>query len=267
MFSETSYTYEIFFITAFTIIIGLVYVYSLFNLYIGRKAQKYKITLLVLNFLFLTGYIVLLINIPEYNHVPLILLLIVILAIIVLGLIGAFMFNVDYSIDKSNEFKKHIKIFKRILKVPLVLVILGFGGILTYEILTHDVQRLRNIRYILDIKETDIYCDADLGFGLYDDADLFLFCDDNFLNTSSITEISIFFDNVLIHENSYTTYSIEEGIVYTFNYNFEEIQKYSDVNEITLILTVEEEHYTYAFDIYGYDFAYDYVTVPIWVNE
>ena len=99
MFSETSYTYEIFFITLSVLIIGLVYVYSLFNLYIGRKVQKYKITLLALNFLFLTGYIVLLINIPEYNQVPLILLLIVLLTIIVLGLIGAFMFNVDYSID------------------------------------------------------------------------------------------------------------------------------------------------------------------------
>lgn len=267
MYSQTSYTYDTFFITAFIFMVGLVYVYSLFNLYIGRKPQKYKITLLALNFLFLTGYIVLLINIPEYNQVPLILLLIVILAIIVLGLIGAFMFNVDYSIDRSNEFPKQINIFRKMVKIPIVLVTLVFGGILTYEVLSHDVQRLENIGYILDIKETDISCDTDLRFGHYDEADLFLFCDDDSFNTANITEIKIFFDDVLIHENNYTSYSIEEGVVYSFNYDFEEIKEYTEVNEITIVLIVGDDIQTYIFDLYDYIEAYDSVTVPIWVKE
>ena len=160
-----------------------------------------------------------------------------------------------------------IKIFRRIVKVPFVLVTLVFGGILTYEILTHDVQRLQNIRYILDIKETDIVCDADLSFGHYDDADLFLFCDDTTLNNANITEISIFFDDFLIHENNYTTYAVEEGIIYTFDYNFEEIKEYPEVNEISILITVGDDDYTYIFDVFGHDLAYEYLTVPIWIRE
>ena len=268
---ETSYMYDIFYITVFVIIIGLVYVYSLFNLYIGRKAQKYKITLLAFNFLFLTGYIVLLLNIPEYNHVPLILLLIVILTIIVLGLIGAFMFNVDYSIDKSNEFIKQIKIFRRIVKISLVLAFLGFGGIFTYEMLTHDVKRASDVRYILDLKDTDSVCDADLGFGKYNDANLFMFCDDNTFNNDNVTGITIYFDNILIYENNAVTYSIEgfleDGILYNFDYNFDSIKEYSDVNLVTIIFIVEEDTLTYEFDSYNYIIDYDYVSVPIWIRE
>ena len=74
---------EFTFITLFGLIIpviGVTYLFSLYNLYIGRDPQKHKYIVLGLNFTFLFGYIVVLFNILEYNHISFFVLLIFYLA-------------------------------------------------------------------------------------------------------------------------------------------------------------------------------------------
>ena len=131
-------------------VIGVTYLFSLYNLYIGRNPQKHKYIVLGLNFAFLFVYIVLLFNIPEYNHIRLIVLLILILGIIVLGIVGGFMYEQERSRNYIDKYAHITKKLTLILKFTYGFVGVVFVTFLSYTLLTHEIQVVNRISYHYD---------------------------------------------------------------------------------------------------------------------
>lgn len=256
------------FVSLITLPFSLLYLYSLFNLYIGRNVKKYRIVIIALNFVFLIGYLILLITIPEYNQVPLIILLMVLLSVIVLGIIGGFLFNEDYSLDNSKHYIKQIMWFSRVIKIIFIFIGVIIGSRVIYEIMTHKIQRVSNLTYVLENSESDSFCDAHLEFGIYNDATLFMHCDNMTYIDKSISNVKIILGDEIIAESDSEITNIEEVLFYDFKYDFETIfSDHSDVNEVRIEITIDGVEYDYIFNIYNYIIDYEDEVVFIWISE
>ncbi len=246
---------------------SILYIFSLFNLYIGRYTKKYKLIILSLNFILLIGYLILLVTIPEYNQVPLIVLLIILLSIVVLGIIGGFMFNERYSRDNSNNYVKQIKWFLRVVKAVFIFIGIILVSRIIYEVMTHEVKRLVGITYILESDSEGPFCDSHLGY-TEEEAEFFLACDDKRMSLEGLTEIKIYFDDELIHESLETNLLVQEGMYYIYDYDFEIIkEKNIDDQVITVSITIDNTITIYTFTIYKEVIDYSDITVPIWTTE
>ncbi len=265
----THSTYGIF-VYLIILFISFTYLYGLISLYIGHKVRMFKIVILGINFLFLLGYLGLLMTIRSYNHIPLIILLLILLAIIVLGIIGGFMFNEKYSINQSNHYRKLINSLDKTFKgLSIALVGLLMVNVL-YQVLTHEVEEVSHVQYILN--DTQYLCDSDISFSKQDDAQFFLACDfNNYIDSNS--EITIYLDDVLIHSSSQSneTNIIREdnGILsYNFSYDFDNLVDYKNKESITVTIINSDESRTYNFLIED-RIIIDYETKvkPIWVQK
>lgn len=107
-------------ILVFPAMIGILYIYSLYNLYIGRKVNIYKTVILGINFLALILFILFLAmtdysNVQDRNIAVFIILSIIVLTVIVLGIIGGFMHDKIYSLDKTEQYANQVITVKKIL--------------------------------------------------------------------------------------------------------------------------------------------------------
>lgn len=95
----------------FAVLLGLYYIYSLYNLYIGNNTKRFKIIVIAYNFLFLVGFIIALISYPLYDSPSGIILMILLLIIIALGIIGGFMYDEKITVTSSDGHLKSLKDF------------------------------------------------------------------------------------------------------------------------------------------------------------
>lgn len=250
--------------------IGITYLYGLVNLYTGHKVRFSKYVVLGINFLFLIGYLVLLMTIRSYNHIPLVILLLILLAIIVLGIIGGFMFDEKYSIDQSSRHKQLINTFAKLFKALSVAIVGLLMVNVLFRILTHEVEEVSHVQYILN--DTHYLCDSDIIFSKHDEAHFFLACDfDTY--TDEDFEIAIFLDDVLIHSSSQSNEANliqeEDGILsYDFSYDFDNLIDYRNKESITVTIIDSTQSTTYDFLIED-RVVIDYETKvkPIWVQK
>ncbi len=253
------------------IFFGLLYNYSLYNLYIGRNTQKFKYMILSLNFLLLLGYIVMLFNIVDYNQVPLIILLILILAIIVLGLIGGFMYNTDYSVNKTEYYVKQTNIFRKGIKIISLIVGAYYVILMGYLLLTHSISQRVGVTYVVDLTNQTGTCDIDISFRENNFAQLFMFCGDDSDNEDNIERIVIYIDDELIHDsndvtNLNFTSEMDNAIMYNFNYPFEDIDDLDYFLDIAITITTAEGEETLEGYIVHRSDDFNTVVVPIWVT-
>lgn len=263
------YSYSFYSVLSWLVLlVGLNYVYALFGLYIGRNAKRNKYILLILNFLFLVLYIISLFSIDSYNQVEIILLLLIVLAIIVLGIIGGFLYDDTIAIDRSNEFATMVSLFRKTMKVSIILFI-GYVFIgITYQMMTHDVKRESKVEYMLDIKDsnTNKYCDSHFSVDKDNDGFFFIACDLE-ENSAVVTKLSIYFDDQLIHTTSDVPENLIYGGEYLFDFDFDEMVSYSGFDQIAIEIEMESQVKVYLTDNFRKNMAYTYVRVPIWIKE
>ncbi len=281
---------EFTFITLFGLIIpviGVTYLFSLYNLYIGRDTRKHKYIVLGLNFTFLFGYIVVLFNIPEYNHIPLIVLLILILAIIVLGIIGGFMYEQEHSriyIDKYAHITKKLSL---ILKFTYGFVGIVFVTFLSYTLLTQEIKVVNRISYHYeqpDIIGTPLYGYLEVST----DDEVTMIVEGIHLDYSieDIKQVEVYINDILIHSSvnvegfllneNYNSLYIEiineqpeQGyfLKYAFEYDFASMKDFGSSVNINIVLTTNDNEYTYEYSNVDYSYGYQNKIVPIWVKE
>lgn len=278
------------FITLFALIIpviGVTYLFSLYNLYIGRNTQKHKYIVLGLNFTFLFGYIVVLFNIPEYNHIPLIVLLILILAIIVLGIIGGFMYEQERS---QNYIDKYVHITKKLTYI--LKLTYGFVGIvlvtfLSYTLLTHEIQVVNRISYhyeqpenigvplygylevTTDNEVTMVFEGIHLDYSIEHINQVEVYINDNLIHSS------VNIEGFLLSENYNSAYIVvideqpEQGFLlhYVFEYDIDSMKDFGSSVNIRIVLNTHDKEYTYEYSNVAYSYGYQNKLVPIWVKE
>jgi len=278
------------FITLFGLIIpviGVTYLFSLYNLYIGRDTRKHKYIVLGLNFTFLFGYIVVLFNIPEYNHIPLIVLLILILAIIVLGIIGGFMYEQERSRNYIDKYAHITKKLTFILKLTYGFVGIVFVTFLSYTLLTHEIQVVNRISYHYEQPENigaplsgylDVSTDDEvtivvegihLDYSIEDIIQIEVYINDTLIHSNVNTE------GFLLNENYNSSYieiineqpEQEFLLNYVFEYDFDSMKDFGSSVDIRIVLTTHDNEYTYEYSNVDYSYGYQNKLVPIWVKE
>lgn len=268
-------------------VIGVTYLFSLYNLYIGRNPQKHKYIVLGLNFAFLFVYIVLLFNIPEYNHIRLIVLLILILGIIVLGIVGGFMYEQEHSRNYIDKYAHITKKLTLILKFTYGFVGVVFVTFLSYTLLTHEIQVVNRISYHYELGD-------DLGAPLYgylevsidDEATMIVEGIHLDYSIEDINQVEVYVNDTLIHssvniegfllnENYNSAYievideQPEQGFLlnYEFEYDFDSMKDFGSSVNIRIVLTTHDNEYTYEYSNVDYSYGYQNKLVPIWVKE
>lgn len=253
------------------IFFGLLYLYSLYNLYIGRYTQKFKFIILVMNFLLLLGYTIMLFNIIDYNQVPLLISLILILAIIVLGIIGSFMFNIEYSVDKTENYVKQTKVFRKVIKVISWFVVVFYVVISGFFLLTHNVNQRVGVSYVIVLTSPGENGDLNIYFRENNYAQLLMDLENDTANIEDIERIVIYFGDLLIHDSDSVTEldfndEMANMIMYNFNYSFEDIDDLQGVLNVTITITTDIDEETYVGSIYSAIDDFNSVVVPIWVK-
>jgi len=264
-----TYTFIVF---SLSISFGIIYVYGVYNLYIGRLTKKYKSFVLTLNFTLLIAYLIMLTSV---GNVPatIIILLIILFLIIVLGIIGGFLYNPEYSVDKSEEYSNNTRIFKKLMTIFSIAIGLISIGIIGDAILTHPVERINEVSYSMNLKDQeDNYVDSHISLYDFDEGTLFIASDGNLPNPNEITRIEILFDGVTFHDSDNVDYlgfieEIVEHITYTFDYPFEGALELSGNQEISIILYTNYESFTLESNGVVRREEYETVVVPIWVRE
>lgn len=278
------------FITLFGLIIpviGVTYLFSLYNLYIGRNLQKHKYIILGLNFTFLFGYIVVLFNIPEYNHIPLVVLLILILAIIVLGIIGGFMYEQERSRNFTDKYAHLTNRLSLILKLTYGFVGFVFATFSAYTLLTHEIQVINRISYHYEQPENiGVPLSGYLVVSTYDEVTMIVEGYHLDYSIENINQIEVYINDTLIHSSvnvegfllneNYNSAYIEvidvqpsQGflIIYVFDYDFDSMNDFGSSVNISIVLTTNDNEYTYEYSNVDYSYGYQNKIVPIWVKE
>ncbi len=268
-------------------VIGVTYLFSLYNLYIGINVQKNKYIILGLNFTFLFGYIVVLFNIPEYNHIPLIVLLVLVLSIIVLGIIGGFMYEQERSRNYIDKYANITKKLKLIVKSTYSFVGLVFVIFFSYTLLTHEIQVVNRIAYYYE--QPDNVGTPICGYvEIFTDDEVTLILEGVHLDYSieDIEQVEVYINDTLIHssvniegfllnENYNSSYIelIDEQPVqgfflnYAFDYDFDSMQDFGSSVNISIVLSIQDNVYTYDYFNVDYSYGYQNKIVPIWVKE
>lgn len=104
---------------------AFVYVWSLMNLINGKQMRKHKNIIQTINFLFLCIYIIGLISLGDSNQNSngfiFIFVALIILAMIVLGIIGGFMFNPEINVFDDEKRTKRINTLKKIMMSTTIM--------------------------------------------------------------------------------------------------------------------------------------------------
>ncbi len=268
-------------------VIGVTYLFSLYNLYIGRNVQKHKYIILGMNFTFLFGYIVALFNIPEYNHIPLIVLLILILAIIVLGIIGGFLYEQELSRNYVDKYALATKRLRLIVKSTYVFVGFVFIAYFSYILLTHEIQVVNRIAY--HYEQPDNLGTPIHGYiEVFTDDEVTLIIEGTHLDCSieEIEQVEVYINDSLIHssvniegfllnENYNSSYieiiveQPEQGfwLNYGFEYDFDLIHDFGSTVNISIAISTNDNVYTYDYSNVDYSYGYQNKIVPIWVKD
>lgn len=250
------------------LLFAVTYIYALYNLYIGRHLRKYKIIIIVLNFMLLAGYIMMLGVARTYNEVALIILLLLILAIIVLGIIGSFLFDELKSVNLSRRYQEITRWFS--LSVKGVYIITGLLALVTmgFQLLTHELNRPTHISFVL-FEPNNQYttCDTEISFDKDDTAEFFMYCG----NTTEILQnygMKIYINNEIVHEHSERIPITDGHITYDFDYEFEDIiDTHDEISIITVHFEQDDDTIIYTYYLYDYYIDFSTETVPIWVSE
>lgn len=249
----------------FVLPLCLLYTYSVIKLYIGHNTHKYKLIVIILNFILLIIYIISLFTITVFT-VPAIILLLLILAIIILGMIGGFMYNPSYAVDRRNELQtlhKWVTKTYKTITVVLLLIVFVFIG---YQSLTHRIERLNRIVYINELISQSEYSDSELRFNSDNEASLFIFF--GVSDFEDVTGIKIYIDELLIHEHTYTDALFSQELDYDFEYDFDEVlQNLSDADSIIIEVVQDGSVISYEFNVYDKLEYSESVNVWLWINE
>ncbi len=268
-------------------VIGVTYLFSLYNLYIGRNVLKHKYIILGMNFTFLFGYIIILFNIPEYNHIPLIVLLILILAIIVLGIIGGFLYEQERS---RNYIDKYAHLTKRLLfavKSTYGFVGLVFIAFFSYTLLTHEIEVVNRISYYFeqpDNVDTPLYGYVEVST----DDEVTIVVEGIHLDYSieEIKQVEVYINDTLVHtsvniegfltnENYNSEYIViieeqpSQGFMlnYVFDYDFDSMEDFGSTVNVSIVLSTQDNVFTYDYSSVDYSCGYQNKIVPIWIKE
>ncbi|QLY39407.1 hypothetical protein HF295_00445 [Hujiaoplasma nucleasis] len=268
-------------------VIGVTYLFSLYNLYIGRNVLKHKYIILGMNFTFLFGYIIVLFNIPDYNHIPLIVLLILILAIIVLGIIGGFLYEQERS---RNFIDKYANLTKRLLlavKLTYGFVGLVFVAFISYTLLTHEIEVVNRISYYFeqpDNVDTPLYGYVEVST----DDEVTIVVEGIHLDYSieEIKQVEVYINDTLVHtsvniegflinENYNSEYIViieeqpSQGFMlnYVFDYDFDSMEDFGSTVNVSIVLSTQDDVFTYDYSNVDYSYGYQNKIVPIWVKE
>lgn len=253
----------------FAVLLGLYYIYSLYNLYIGNNTKRFKIIVIAYNFLFLVGFIIALISYPLYDSPSGIILMILLLIIIALGIIGGFMYDEKITVTSSDGHLKALKIFNRTLKVVAILAVLTSVTGLTYNLLTHEVERTTHIRYISVEDFDEAIWGLNLEFESENHATLSFMYYDETINPEEIEGVTIYFGNNEIFSGDEVSFQLYEqaGCYLYFEYDFQEAINLGMPSFIKVELMIDSviEEYVYLYPDYSVN--KQHVTVPIWVKE
>lgn len=104
------------------IVICLAYLYGFYNVYIGRLVKRYRNLLIITNFVLLLFYFWVLLQASGETGAGIIILLIISFIVIVLGLVGGFMFKTEYSKDRTEEFQSKTRVFKKVFIAVLSIM-------------------------------------------------------------------------------------------------------------------------------------------------
>jgi transcriptional regulator with XRE-family HTH domain len=258
----------VFYLMPLAIIAGMFYIYSLFNLYIGNNVKKFRVVVLAYNFVFLLMFIILLVSVDLYNSATGVILLILILAIIVLGIIGGFMYDTTIEENKVSDYQKTLNLFTKTMRIfaCFAAVVLFISTI--YSLLTHTVVRETNIIYVFDDEPDDLWG----GFIDFSDSDKamlsYMYFDDTF-NPAEIDEVIIYFNEELIFSSDDFDIKIydEAGFYINFEYRYDDAMNLGGNAKIAVDFIIDSTIYQYSYDYTVKTINHENVTVPIWVKE
>jgi hypothetical protein len=268
MLTDFTISSAVFYLLPLAIIAGLFYIYSLFNLYIGNNVKEFKVVVLAYNFVFLLMFIILLISVDLYNSATGVILLILILAIIVLGIIGGFMYDTTIEKNKVSDYQKTLNLFTKTMRIfaSFAAVVLFISTV--YSLLTHTVVRETDIVYSFDDESDDLWG----GLLHFDDSDnamlSYMYFDDTF-NLDEVEEIVIYFNDELIFSSDDFDLRIydEAGFYINFEYNYDEAINLGGNARIAVDFIIDSTIYQYSYDYTVKTINHENVTVPIWVKE
>ena len=252
----------------FACLLGLYYIYSLYNLYIGNNTKKYKIIAIAYNFLFLIFFIIALISYPLYDSPSGIILMILLLIIIALGIIGGFMYDEKICVTASDSHLKALKIFNKTIKITTVIAIITSVAGLTYNLLTHEVERTTHIAYISVEDSNEELWGLNLEFDTENHATLSFMYFDESINPDEIDGVTVYFGNNEIFSISEAGFNLYEqaGFYLDLEYDFQEAINLGLPSFIKVELLIDSltEEYVYLYP--DYSINKQHVTVPIWVK-
>lgn len=258
----------VFYLMPLVIIAGMFYLFSLFNLYIGNNTKSFKLIILAYNFTFLIGFVILLFSIELYNSPTGIILLILILAVIVLGIVGGFMYDSETSKNEVENHKRTLKTFTKTMKIFAGLAALVLLANTVYSLLTHTVTRETNIIYVFDGEPEDLWG----GFLDFSDSNNvmlgYMYFDDT-LNPDEIEELSIYFDDELIYSGDDLDIKIydEAGFYINFEFSYNDATNLGENAKINIKFMIGSNTREYIYNYTVKTTNHENVTVPIWVKE
>ena len=268
MLTDFTISSFVFYLIPFAIIAGIFYIYSLFNLYIGNNTNKFKVIVLVYNFVFLIGFIILLTGLELYNSPTGVILLILVLAIIVLGIIGGFMYDTTASVNRVMEHQKTLKIFTKAMRLFACFAALVLFVTTVYNLLTHTISRDTNIIYVFDDEPDDLW-GGYLDFSDSDTVILGYMYFDNIFQPEQIEELIIYFNDEIIFSSDDIDVQIydEAGFHINFEYSYEEATSLSGNARIKIIFIIDGNNHQYTYNYTVKTINHENVTVPFWVKE
>ena len=110
----------------FLSIYGVLYITSIYNLYIRRHASRFRIWALALNFILLFAYFVLLINAIGETGAGFVLLMILIIAIIILGIFGGFLYDPSFEGPNQEDILRKHRGYIVAFKIMVILLIVRY---------------------------------------------------------------------------------------------------------------------------------------------
>lgn len=111
--------------------IGLLYLYSLFHLYLGYQTKRHKVIILSISFLGLLGYLAILLSINDMTT-PMIFLFIIMFCVIMCGIIGGFMYKTNPQLPLNPPQLKSIKIINRVMIISLGVFVFLWMAVLIF---------------------------------------------------------------------------------------------------------------------------------------
>ncbi len=255
-------------VVSFTIAVNipftLLYVYCFLNLYTGRKTEKYKPMMVMLNMILFIAYIFIITTIQDYNSALLIIGLIVILIVIVLALVGSIAYDVNNTINRVNSYRRPLLLLRNLCIVSTTVVIFIFvsGFVMTGK----TVKRLDSIDVLLQVTDENMLCDSSLLLMKNDRAELLFSCDIGREMFYGAKEIEIRIDDKVIYSISIDT-QLKDLTIHNFPLMFEQTsQLITEESIFNIDITYEDTKLESKLEVSSLQNRFKRVRVPLWGN-